>query len=81
MAPKGKWSSTGNDYPVEEKLAEVEREIVRRKATLPGQVRSGAVAEDVATKRLDIMRAIARDYRNVLARAVHAPPPAPRGPK
>lgn len=50
--------SDGRDYTAAEKLAEIERVIIRRK-----QHHRRRKPTEVATKGLNVLRSIARDYR------------------
>jgi len=50
-------------FTLAEKLAEVEREIAWRKRSYPKAVKKKRMAADVAAARIDLLRAIARDYR------------------
>ena len=52
-----------NEFTIEEKLREVEREIALRERFYPGWVSVGKVTAARAKKQLDILREIASDYR------------------
>lgn len=66
MAMHGVWKSTGRDYTAAEKLDEARRQIAFAKQRFPGLVLAKAMTLDHAVRRLDIMRAIARDYETQL---------------
>ena len=60
-SPKG-MKSSGRDYPAAIKLAAVEREIIALKKKVK---KIGAFAG--ASEQMDILRSIARDYRDAAA--------------
>jgi hypothetical protein len=50
------------DFSAADKLAEIEREIEVRKRVYPKFIAQGSLSLVLASKRIDIMRAIAHDY-------------------
>jgi hypothetical protein len=66
QAPPRFDDSTHQDHPAADKLAEVEREIMMRKRVYPREVAAGKMALDVASRRIDLLRAVARDYRKLM---------------
>ena len=50
-------------FSLADKLREVEREIASRKKAYPRAVAKKRLAADEAARRIDLLRAIARDYR------------------
>lgn len=51
------------DYTDEEKLNEITRELAMRKKVYPGLIARGSLTMANASRQIDIMRAIANDYR------------------
>lgn len=49
-------------YTNAQKLAEIEREIITRKRVYPRWVAGGRMAQADADHRLDVLKAIAKDY-------------------
>ena len=50
-------------FSLADKLKEVEREIAWRKSSYPKAVKKKRMDAEMAAKRIDLLRAIARDYR------------------
>jgi len=60
--PRNARKGTGADFTSEEKLGEVDREIIMRKKAL--KKKRGNT--DVQARQLDVMRSVAKDYRRQL---------------
>lgn len=60
--------STGRAVSPAEKLAIVEREIIRCKKEFPERITKGSLALEQASVWLDVWRAIASDYRDQINR-------------
>jgi hypothetical protein len=56
------------DFTMKQKLDEIERIITSRKKRYPAHVTKKQMAKRVAIKRIDVLRAIARDYRDAIHR-------------
>jgi hypothetical protein len=62
-------------YTTFEKLACVQRELLRRRRLFPGRIKTGRMKKADADRELRIMEAITQDY-TALAQAAPAPDPA-----
>jgi hypothetical protein len=53
------------DYSDEQKLACTEREIKKRRQVYPGLILTGRMSEEKAHYEIEVMQAIAEDYRKL----------------